>query len=282
MCIFVSDWLQKKLSILSSFFLISHLNNYFISQSFLFFFCFLWGSVWILPCILFRWILTHFLQFRKKFLLLCLCGFLVFYLLVPSLEVIFYLLRMLLPSFVFRAFSLMISHLSCVRLNLKKRVTKLFSTSLISMVSSQSEWLQQTIQGCTVLGRDHLYSYPCIHALCVHLSISALCGFISELLYLLKFFSSCKKNFLELSFWIPKEIAIACFLWAFWMCIPFPCSATYFHRLLLDFLLFIYPQILREFCLQNWSLLIDHVSRFPCPSLPTGTNYCLSSHLPPF
>lgn len=50
-----------------------------------------------------------------------------------------------------------------------------------------------------VLGGDHLDLYPSGLALCAHLSISAHCGFISECLYLLKFFSSCKETFLELS-----------------------------------------------------------------------------------
>lgn len=89
--------------------------------------------------------------------------------------------------------------------------THLISLGIISIFNASNK---QFNVARTVLGCDHLYLYPCIHALCSHLSISACCGFISEFLCLLKLFSSCEK-FLEFSFWIPKEITKTLFLCTF-------------------------------------------------------------------
>lgn len=133
---------------------------------------------------------------QKKLLLLYLCRFLIFYLLGCSLVVIFCLLRMLSLSFTFTAFSLM-SSLKSERESYKaaSHFTHLLNPGIISVFHASSTQLRVK----DGLGGEHLDLYPSGLALCARLSISAHCGFISEFLYLLKFFPSCKETFLELS-----------------------------------------------------------------------------------
>lgn len=73
--------------------------------------------------------------------------------------------------------------------------THLLNPGIISVFHASSTQLRVK----DGLGGEHLDLYPSGLALCARLSISAHCGFISEFLYLLKFFPSCKETFLELS-----------------------------------------------------------------------------------